>query len=98
MRTQFICDKILDINENHAYSKPPENAEQKRERDDEIFARARLVNWYDRDHMIILNVCLFPFAAASSCKLFFRTMWAPFLVRCKFGLVDIIGLTFMCRS
>ena len=47
MRLQFVATRILSINERGTYSSDPLLPDKdKRDQDDEIFNRARLVNWY----------------------------------------------------
>lgn len=52
--SQYIADKILNINENGTYSNPPSvNAIDRKKQDDEIFQRARLVNCGYFMHIIL---------------------------------------------
>jgi linoleate 10R-lipoxygenase len=45
-RGQYICQKLLDINERAKFSwPPPEDEKARRKQDDELFERARLINW-----------------------------------------------------
>jgi linoleate 10R-lipoxygenase len=47
MHLQFICDKLLNVNEQRTFKNPQSISDEaeKKKQDDEIFARARLVNW-----------------------------------------------------
>ena len=42
---QFVATRILNINERDQFSSKPTDEQQLRRQDDEIFNRARLVNW-----------------------------------------------------
>jgi hypothetical protein len=69
-RGQYICQKLLDINERAKFSwPPPEDEKARRKQDDELFERARLINWLVVDILYGDHGLTALLAAASTCRL-----------------------------